>query len=114
MPVLGGMNQSSGEPVYVSTSQNVSQSQSLNIPAQSDIASELGLLLGAATTPVNTGGAVSQIDSLYNSLGMSTPTSPVSPLATAGKISGLNINQILIYGALAIAAVLIFKKYRGS
>lgn len=113
---------SGGGGTIVDVQQKVAQNQTVNIGSQSDIADQLSYLLGQAPIteyPQNTGADNAHIGELYSAvMGYAMPQtggvadSRYSPL-TGGltpKKSGPNLNQILIYGGLAVAAWLLLKR----
>lgn len=106
----------------VDVQQKVAQNQTVNIGTQSDIADQLSYLLGQAPIteyPQNTGADSAHIGDLYSAvMGYAMPASGgiadsrYSPLTggVAPKKSAPNLNQILIYGGLAVAAWLLLKR----
>lgn len=119
---FGGGGGSGGTNTVVDVQQKVAQNQTVNIGSQSDIADQLSYLMGQAPIteyPQNTGADNAHIGELYSAvMGYAMPQtggvadSRYSPL-TGGltpKKSGPNLNQILIYGGLAVAAWLLLKR----
>ena len=113
---------SSGGGTIVDVQQKVAQNQTVNIGTQADIADQLSYLLGQAPIteyPQNTGADSGHISALYSAvMGQAMPTSGgiadsrYSSLTggVAPKKAGINLNQILIYGGLAVSAWLLLKR----